>query len=131
MPRERTWTFNMTAIQEFADAMGFDIPERVEFSSTFRGRRRRGSLTVWPEWDGRIRIEVAAWNDPEQANRTLIHELAHLAQFARVGFDPKEWRAMTAHELSNRHGYRNRPTEIEAREWEALAETEELIHAHT
>lgn len=130
MARERTWTFDLDAIRAFADAMGFEIPDRVQFTSTFRGRRQRGALTVWPKFDGRIRIEVAAWNDPEQANVTLIHELAHLAQFARTGFDPDQWRAVNARELSNRHGYRRRPTEIEAREWEALAETEVLIHAH-
>lgn len=127
--RERTWTFNLDAIRAFADAMGFEIPDHVEFSSTFRGKVRRGSLTVWPH-SGRTVLEVAAWVDPTQANVTLIHELAHLAQYARTGFDPRQWQAVNADELSNRLGYRNRPTEVEAREWEALAETEVLIHAH-
>lgn len=126
MPRPRTWTYNMDAIHEFADAMGFEIPEKVEFSSTFRGRHQRGALTVWP-W--LIRLEVAAWNDPERANRTLLHELCHLAQYARTGFDFARWHQQHKDELSARVGYLNRSTEIEAREWEALAETETLIHA--
>lgn len=126
----RRWEFDFRAIHEFADAMGFTIPENVEFTSTFRGKRQRGSFTIWPSWARPPRIEVAAWNCAEQANRTLIHELCHLAQFVRdADGDPQVWARRDRDERSARHGYANRPKEVEAREWECLAETETLVIA--
>lgn len=44
--RQRTWDFDMRAIHEFADAMGFPITSTLEFSSTFRGKNRRGRHSV-------------------------------------------------------------------------------------
>lgn len=91
---------------------------------------RIGAAGTLCKSSGRCEIEVAAWCSPEQANRTLIHELCHHMQFHRdAKGDPTLWRLCRADMMRARHGYKQRPTEIEAREWECLAETETLVTA--
>lgn len=128
-----SWAFDLRAIQEAFEAMtGASLPAGLKFEYGRRGARRRGVF----EWRyhslGRgvtlydLTVRVRRDLSPARANRTLWHELAHVAQYVRCPDDAAYVRAHVA-ERRARYGYLNRPCEREAREWECLAETDWLL----
>lgn len=123
----RPWSFNREAIAAAFEALtGEPIPANLRLINDRRGARTRGWFQGAAAY-GPPTIKVRGNLTPEQANRTLWHELAHLAQYVRLG-SPQAWLKAWDAERAARHGYRNRPWEVEAREWETLADTDWLLN---
>lgn len=118
------WRWNRPAIAAAFEAIsGFPLPSNLVLTSDTRGERTRG----WFNFTGGCpTIKVRSDLSYEQANKTLWHELAHLAQFLRAG-SPEQWAVQHKRERKARHGYTQRPWEREAREWEHLADTDSLL----
>lgn len=127
------WSFDLRAIQAAFEAMtSTALPAGLKFEYGRRGARRRGCFEWGCSGSGAdaclhsLAVRVRRDLSPAQANRTLWHELAHVAQYVRCPDDATYLREHYA-ERRARYGYRNRPCEREAREWEHLAETDWLL----
>lgn len=118
------YTYNLRAIREAFEAMtGMQLPGNLRLMWGKRNAHRLGSVFAYS--DGRLILRIKPNLSREQANRTLWHELAHVAQYARMG-DHRAWMAM---KVPTNYGtsYLAHPIEREAREWEVLADTDDLL----
>lgn len=121
------WHLDHGAIREACEYFGLDWP--VDIKLTGRQGGRYGAHTIYPNRHGHF-ITVKRWLSAEQASRTLWHELTHAAQVERVAARagataPREvataWRASP--ERGKGTSYLRKPSEVEAREHEALHDT--------
>lgn len=119
------WSFDRKRIATAFEAMTRQpLPANLKLVSDCRGVRVNGWFSAYPSEGPKLKVHGDL--SPEQANRTLWHELAHCAQYVRLG-STREWVQAWDRQRKARYGYRNRPWEIEAREWEVLAETDWLL----
>lgn len=121
--RSRTWEFDVPAIQAAMDAMGINTPmPTLENPFAPDGQSTQGYFVATP-WGCTIR--VYANNTPKRASETLWHELCHLAQHTRAATHTAWVQQRSAEHRM--YSYARRPCEIEACEWETLAETDPLV----
>ena len=132
--RAHGWEVDRVALAKACDYLGLTLPVYVKRSN---GRRRLGA------YHGRSigalihrnliptqsyhRITVAAVNSPEDASRTLWHELTHAAQAERDQSHGKRYRKWMRYHRANMDGsakaharYMRNPWEVEARYAERL-----------
>lgn len=130
-PRRKTgWKINEAAIQEACEFLGLTLPIYFDHSSGYKNAGSYGPRFGWalpqaaPEHLRRAplvhRIMVRRFDDAEAASRTLWHELAHAMQAERE-MAGGGIRAYNRHvDAESVIPYKQRPSEIEAREHEEL-----------
>lgn len=95
------------AVRDACELLGIGLPVDVRFSG------RVGPTNGSHAFDGeRHRIMLKSYLTPEQATRTLWHELTHAMQAERAG-SVLAWGAFSRAQRS--YSYSNRPIELEAR----------------
>lgn len=114
------WRLDPAALREAIDFLGLTLPVKIKQTGHQGGRRG----AYWLRQVARQRyhhITVKNWLTPEQACRTLWHELAHAMQAERYN-DPSAPFVVVQQAWANaperRGAYRNRPVEVEARSYE-------------
>ncbi len=127
-PQNAPWTLDERAIQEAREFLGITRPvtlKVINHASRTMGEHR---VTVGPN-GVRQTIAIKGWLSPEDASRTLWHELTHAAQTERAlarlpeGLSGRETIAHLKRQPER--GYRSvryerKPIEVEAREHEAM-----------
>lgn len=123
------WEFDRERIADAFEAVtGLPLPSGVRFEKGKRALRQEGAFDC-KIIHGFVEVTVVRIRrtlDIAAANEALWHELAHVAQYARIGDLATYIRRANA-EHKARLGYENRPSEREAREWQCLAETDMLL----
>jgi hypothetical protein len=124
-PVTESWSFNLPAIRTAFEAMtGQPLPAGLRIRHGRATKSQRGIFEA--SVISGLEVRVARNQTAAAANLTLWHELAHVAQYVRTG-DLLAYVKQTREANSDGTGYANRAHEREAREWEALAETDWLL----
>lgn len=124
------WSFNLSAIHAAFEAMtGSRLPDGLRIVKGRATRNQKGLFEV--SVIGGLEVRIARNATAADANQTLWHELAHVAQYVRhlaAGGDTVSYVRHLNTANRDGTGYKNRPHEREAREWEHLAETDWLLN---
>ena len=112
------WSIIPANYREALDFFGLTMPVKVKQTAHQGGRYGAHSFRVGPDGRPYHHITVKSWLDPQQAGRTLWHELTHAMQAEREAAGTRTtadalraWRTTSARMGS----YRDRPIEVEAR----------------
>lgn len=108
---ERTWTFDLDAIEQACTyELGLELPVVL---THINGRRATDGRARFI--DGCHALRVCWRLSPEQASRTLWHELKHAQQLERFPTPDAFWGAYVAAGVKPHAVYLANPYEVEAR----------------
>lgn len=109
--REGGFRLDSAAIRDACEQLGIKLAVRIRFNGRVGGMNGNHCFP-----GGYHNIMLKSYLTPEQATKTLWHELVHALQAERDGeARPVVWAEFVGRQ-QRRYTYRNRPIEIEARQ---------------
>lgn len=119
------WRLDIDAVRQACEFLEIaHVRVIVNQITSLRGRKIIYGRAAAPV-DGEHAISVARWLTPEQASRTLWHELVHVAQYERTGKSPGSGRVLRDRGFD---AYYAHPAEVEARASECNHDWLSLAH---